>query len=245
MANQQHVFALYVSVDLASVDTMVSIEDPILYHRIIRVLRLACTQVVILFNNQIHAHAELVAVDKKKCTFVLRSVQHNIPLEPRITAVVPLLKGVDLEDAISWVTQVGATDIQLLKTDYSQRSWHGSGDLDKLVRSIVAVTEQSKQFCMPPIYEPMSLVQLLQVYKEALIFVGSPSGSAIATNISILKTGKFMHIMFLAGPEADFSPREYELLAQASVHFVSLGPTVLRSSTACQLGVGMLRALLI
>jgi RsmE family RNA methyltransferase len=89
----------------------------------------------------------------------------------------------------------------------------------------------------------MSLTQLLQTYKDATIFVGASTGNAITTSIPILKTSS--HIIFLVGPEADFSPHEYELLAQAGAHFISLGPTVLRAATACQLGVGMLRALFV
>lgn len=235
-----HQFAFFI--DQGFLHNTITIDDPILYHRIVRVLKCTIGSCVQLFNIQQNACATLLRITKTSCIFELSFVINNEPLKPSITLGLPLLKGGDLDEAISLATQVGVSAIQLLLMDYAQRSFVFNAEHKRLMRVVVAATEQSKRFSMPIIKAPISFRLINECYPKDILLFGSQQGITLQKILSqsCLVT---KDLFFVVGPEADFSPNERVLLEQWEAKGLSLGPTVLRSCTAVGLGVGLLRAL--
>lgn len=241
-AHTTHQFSFFI--DQPFVYNTIVINDPLLYHRIIRVLKCNVGSTIQLFNVQSNAQAQLINYTKKECFFKLMTMVDNEIFKPHITLGLPLLKGTDFEEAISLATQVGASDIQLLLTEYAQRSFIFAAEEKRLTRIVIAATEQSKRFRMPVIKEPIPFASIKSIYTDEVMLFGAKDGMHIATflNQSYLKdrTNSFF---FIVGPEADFSDSEYTLLKNWNAQGICLGPTILRSCTAAGLGVSWIRAL--
>ncbi|RTL07213.1 16S rRNA (uracil(1498)-N(3))-methyltransferase [Candidatus Dependentiae bacterium] len=237
-----HQFALFI--EQPFIDNTIVINDPVLYHRIIRVLKCTVGSTIQLFNNQYHTQAELFTYSKKECFFRVGTIVQNPIFKPQITLGLPLLKGNDLEEAISFATQIGVSAIQLLQTEYVQRPFKFANEEKRLIRIVIAATEQSKRFAMPIIKEPIPFASIKNVYQKDVILFGTQDGMHITTllNQSYIKdiTNSFL---FIVGPEADFSDNEYTLLKEWHAQPICLSPAVLRSCTAAGMGVGLLRAL--
>lgn len=237
-----HQFALFI--EQLFMHNAVTINDPILYHRIIRVLKCTIGSAVQLFNTQQHAQAILVNYTKKECFFQLKNIANNISLQPHITLGLPLLKGNDLDEAISFATQVGASTIQLLLTEYSQRVCVFATEQKRLMRVVIAATEQSKRFAMPGINEPIPFKNLKIHYPDCTLLFGMKDGMHMRELLhKNCMQDKNRSFLFVIGPEADFSANEYNQLKEWHAQGISLGPTVLRSCTAAGMGVGLIRAL--
>jgi 16S rRNA (uracil1498-N3)-methyltransferase len=235
-----HQFAVFVEQPLN--DNLIIINDPIIYHRIVRVLKYTIDEIVILFNKHNHVQARLISYTKKECTFKVIIIEDNFPLSPPIVLGLPLLKGSDLDEAVSFATQVGVSEIQLLLTDRSQRPFLFEIEQRRLMRIVIAASEQSKRFHIPMIHKPIPFAELREKYRSSIFFFGMRNGTKIAT----LLQRDFMQkpnysFVFMVGPEADFSSREYEQLKQWQAQDICLGPTVLRSCTAAGIGVNYLR----
>lgn len=239
---EPHQFAFFI--EQLFDDSHIMINDPILYHRIVRVLKCSIGSSITLFNMQQHSQAVLINYTKKECFFSLISIANNHILKPCITLGLPLLKGNDLDEAISFATQVGVSAIQLLLTDYGQRSMVFANEQKRLFRLIIATTEQSKRFAMPTIAAPINFADIKKRYVEEVLLFGSKDGMDIKQllNQSFIEDKK-KSFFFIVGPEADFSNNEFSLLQQWNAQAVCFGPTVLRSCTAAGIGVGLIRAL--
>lgn len=241
-SHSTHQFAVFIDQPLD--DNTIIINDPLLYHRIIRVLKCSLGSVIQLFNTQSNAQAKLINYTKKECFFKLITLLDNEIFKPHITLGLPLLKGNDLEEAISLATQTGVSAVQLLLTDYVQRSFIFANEEKRIMRIVIAATEQSKRFGMPLIKEPIPFPSIKSVYQNDVMLFGTKDGIHITAllNQPYLKdrTNSFF---FIVGPEADFSDSEYILLKEWQAQGICLGPTVLRSCTAAGVGISWIRAL--
>jgi 16S rRNA (uracil1498-N3)-methyltransferase len=236
-----HQFAIFLPEQLSDI---ITIDDPIMYHRIVRVLKCTTGDTLILFNAYTYAQARLVDITKKMCVFNVITIENNIPLHPYITVGLPLLKGNDLNEAVSLATQVGVSNIQLLSTHCTQRPFIFTTEKKRLMRIVIAAAEQSKTFCMPIIREPIPFCVLKERYPNDSLFFGMKDGVHIRTLLQHnFKNNTNASFLFVVGPEADFSSAEYDQLKQWNAQGVSLGPTVLRSCTAAGLGIFYIRML--
>ena len=243
MVNHKHIFALYyTNLNAHLSHSEIDINEPELVFRIQNVLRLKNNDSLILFTQTKHASIVITAIEKKKIRATLISQNSNTVLTPHITAVLPLLKKQETEEAISRLCEVGANEIQLVITEKTQRSWGGNNEVARLERICIAAAEQSKHFSFPHIQPPIPFRQFLdKKYDSTLIFC-DPQGMGFSTFIH--KTPLFTQsYMILVGPEGDLSPSEKKDLLQKQCTLLSLTPTILRAQDAIVLSCGMLRSL--
>ena len=241
--SETHEFALYYENLKAarSGDTITLVDTPLI-GRILNVLRLRVDDTVILFDHECHIKTYIELLEKKKIVCKILSTAQNKPLDPKISIALPILKRDAFEQAIYNITELGGTEIQLLETKKTQRKWGGDKEFERLKRISVAAAEQSKNFCMPPIHEPISLEQLLQQQDGTVVFcdmIGSPI-SDLFDRQSIKQTDK---LTIIIGPEGDFTPEEKELLKADGIQSYKLTPTVLRAVQAISIALGYLRCL--
>lgn len=241
-----HEFALYMpNVDTAIIDNRLHISDKELIRRIILVLRLVINDRLILFNAQYHMRVTIEHIAKNSITCALHTQTSNIILQPKIYLLLPLLKKDDMADAVSMATASGVSAIYCMYTSKSQKLWT-TNEQERFERCIIAAAEQSKQFNLPTLYPPAPLPDLLVQHtaKKAPSIFFDPAGTDLFICIQTMRSDLPDSITVIVGPEGDLSKEEKELLHKHYVQFCVLTPTILRSSLAAAVGVGIMRSLL-
>lgn len=250
-SSTKHIFALFWNnqSSLASVfqkSSLITVDNQELQHRIQNILRLEQGDELIIFDQKDHVNAQIADMTKKSITLKIQKYESNIQHNRSMISVLPLLKREALESAVDALTQLGATTIQLITTQKSQRSWSGQKEFDRLQRIIWAAAEQSKNFAFPELLSPLSLQEFLTSLKikETLSVFFDPQGVALSDILKI-ETNKNSSLTLIVGPEGDLTEQEKQLLKDYDVLFSKLTPTVLRAELAAAIGLGIFRSLFI
>lgn len=245
-----HNFALY-AVDLADYLTTKEIilcSKQELAFRITKVLRLSAGDTITLFNEKEHVLFSITSIDKKAVTGIVLERKKNHAHAPSVRAILPLLKKNETDDAIYRLCEMGVDEIWLTTTEKTQRRWGGEHEQTRLQRIIIAAAEQSKQFKIPILKEPVPFDQIfgkLSCIKESsdIVFC-DPEGSHLSDYLYHQKQSIKNWYTIVVGPEADLSQKEKAFLAEHKSTLVSLTPTVLRAGDALVLACGIIRSFL-
>ena len=247
MMNSKHEFAVHVpglSSQLSSKSGSLSLSDTDVVHRIRSVLRLAQGDELMLFDSTQHAACSIIEITKKTISVRIISSDRTISLQPSITFLLPLLKREALERMIYACVELGATTIQLISTEKSQRSWRSEKELQRMHAIMIAAAEQSKQFSLPILQQPIYLQEAIQLHaKDTIKLVADPVGLPLYEVLTQIVQKKSARIVMTMGPEGDLSDGEKEILRTASYQAVRLTPTVLRSQQAGALLLGVVRSM--
>jgi len=216
----------------------ISCNDKTIINRISHVLRLYVDDVLILFDEQNHATATISALSKKEVAFKILNSGSNKKIEPSIRVALPILKKDAFEESIYNITELGGSEIQLIETQKAQRSWGGDKEMERLKRITIAAAEQSKNFAMPPIHQPISLQQLLK--QGGTIMFCDVNGEPIW---QVFNQKLRESVTIIIGPEGDLADEEKKLLENSNVKLYRLTPTILRSVQAVSVALGYLRCL--
>lgn len=237
----KHQFALY-SAQLPQNKT-VTITDPELVQRIGKVLRLESGEIVTLFDGKQSADISIDQVTKKEVKGTVLSTHAITQLTPIIECIVPVLKREALEEVIYAAVELGANVIRLVVTEKVQRTWAGQKEFERLHGIMIAACEQSKQFMMPALSEPVDFVESMNILSAKTLFF-DVNGRPAYDIITELRKENPAQVTMIIGPEADLTEEEKELLHKKKVIFCKLTPTVLRARQAFAVGLGMLRSML-
>jgi RsmE family RNA methyltransferase len=163
----KHEFALYkeslsLLIQKKGLGDSLVLSDETLFHRMMTVLRLRSNDQCILFDRDAYITATIDAfIGKKQVQFTIHSIHSAVVLQPHITFLLPMLKREDYESALYSLTEVGVNSIQLISTQKTGNKWSGERDRDRAQRIIIAAAEQSKNFALPQLHEPISLQEAL------------------------------------------------------------------------------------
>ncbi len=150
-----------------------------------------------------------------------------------------MLKRDALEDALYACVELGANIVQLVFTEKVHRSWGGQKELERLQRIIIAAAEQSKNFAIPVLSEPVQLDALsFNVSDTHILF--EPSGGSLPEILETVQKPK--KLVLAIGPEADLSQREKNFLINNGFILCKLTSTILRARQAVVLGLGIFRS---
>ena len=182
-------------------------------------------------------------IDPSKSTVVLR-VRESRPAKPRpheITLAQALPKGATMEDIVRQATEIGAARIVPLVSERTQVHLDGDRADKKLGKWRTTAIEAAKQ-CGNPWLPEITAIQplatfLLSAKDFDLKLIASLHGGATLLKKSLgayaMKHGHSPRkVLWLVGPEGDFSPAEMTSAITAGCVPVTLGPLVLRSATA-------------
>ena len=150
--------------------------------------------------------------------------------------LMPVLKNKDSEIPLEAVSQFNIDTIQWYQSDKSEKHigkwpklyerWQG-----KLITSL----KQAKKCWLPQQNKPIILSKWLEQNQETLIWM-EPKDENMPSQLP-------KNFWLLNGPEAGFSPAEYELLhAYSSCHILNLGNTRIKACHAPIFGMGKLLA---
>lgn len=246
---ERHEFAVYypeLSTQIKQVadGQLFTVTDQTIIGRITHVLRLRIGEQVIFFDDHYSVHCSIHAASKKElqCTLLARHPHQR--LKPEITFILPLLKKDDFETALYSLVELGATTIQLVTTEKTQRSWGGDKELDRCHRVMIAAAEQSKNFAIPTLNAPIALKSYMPTISSTTCpkIYFDPQGVLAAQLMTVLGSKKSSYCILMVGPEGDLTTAEKEMLKAQVFEFCQLTPTVLRSVQAVALGLGMIRS---
>ena len=189
--------------------------------------------------------------DPSKSAAVLRVKEFRqakpLPYEITLSQAVP--KGSTMDDIIRQATEVGAARIVPLLSERTQVHLDGERAEKKIEKWRTTAIEAAKQCGNPwlpeigPIQDFAAFVSSAKDYDLKL--VASLHGGATSLKKSLAgysaKHGRAPHkVLWLVGPEGDFSSAEMTAAISAGFSPITLGPLVLRSDTAAVYALSIL-----
>lgn len=246
MSAASHIFALYsAQAPIGAPGSVVTLEDPLVIQRLTRVLRADKGQECIIFNALIHTRLLILSIKNKKyldCQII--SIDSNVPLKPAVEWWLPLLEREAWEEALSFLTVLGATSVQPLTTAKVHRTQLYEREYERMRRLMVAAAEQSKQYVLPEIKPLLSLNQALkQLETEHVSLFFDPLGLPALQLINSLQASKPTLLRCLVGPEGDLTESEKQELKNKNFLSYALTGPILRSPHAVAIGLGLIRCL--
>jgi 16S rRNA (uracil1498-N3)-methyltransferase len=190
-------------------------------------------------------------IDPAKTGAVLR-VRESRPSPLRshsITLGQALPKGSVMDDIIRQATEIGATQIVPLLSERTQVHLDGERQGRKLEKWRTTAIEAAKQCGNPwlpeitPLQNATVFMQSAAGYDLKLIASLCPGTSTLKSALAHFRTrhgGAPRNVLWLVGPEGDFSPVEMTAAITAGFQPITLGPLVLRSDTAAVYALSIL-----
>ena len=183
------------------------------------------------------------SVSPAELTLMVESVAHTPAASPAIWLAQALAKGDRDELAIQAATELGVDGVIPWAAQRSIVRWEGAKVRKGHDRWGAIVREASKQAVRPWIPEVAELAStrtLCSLASEARMLVLDPQA---AVPLSALRPDG-RDLVLVVGPEGGISDTELEQLASAGAERVSLGATILRTSTAGPAAIALLNSAL-
>ena len=197
----------------------------------LQVLRLKPEEIVTIID-QAGFSAECIVVDN--IAGVLRQLMAASPpsREQELHLLLGITKGPSMDQAIRVATECGATHIHPL---ILARSVATGDRAERWLRIIDSATKQCKRTSLPTLLPATNLSEALNRPLPDNRFIALPQNNTTVQPNQPKTPGAI-----LIGPEGGLTPREIEVASNANFLSLSLGPHVLRASTAAGVAVAML-----
>jgi len=190
-------------------------------------------------------------LDPAKSAAVLRvkSARQAKPLPHEITLGQALPKGATMDEIIRQATEVGAARVVPLLSERTQVHLDGDRQEKKIEKWRTTAIEAAKQCGNPwlpeiaPIQNFASFVQAAKDYDLKLVaslHAGTTSLKVALTHFRTKHGASPRKVLWLVGPEGDFSAAEMTTAITAGFQPITLGPLVLRSDTAAVYALSIL-----
>ena len=168
----------------------------------------------------------------QRVTLVVASVEDVAPLTPEVWLVQALAKGDRDERAVEACTELGVDRIIPWQAARSVARWSG----EKIEKSVARwqriageASKQSLRAWVPGVENMVELQQLVDMASSTRMVLLEPMAS-LALHQAIPAGDQ--PVVLVVGPEGGISPEEREALENAGATSASLGPLVMRTSTA-------------
>ena len=214
------------------------ITDPLERHHIHHVLRLKEGARISVFNGKGgEAVCEILKVSPVETHLKVLSLKKNLlSSSPRLVLACAIPKKAKMETIIEKATELGVDEVIPLLTKRTEVRWLGQRATKKRERFYtvaVNAAKQSKRATVPLIHPPIPFKQALEILGPQDKAVISCLEGPRKPLLEILKNSNGVkRLVFLIGPEGDFTQEELTQARQRGCVPVSLGPTVLKVDTA-------------
>jgi 16S rRNA (uracil1498-N3)-methyltransferase len=109
---------------------------------------------------------------------------------------------------------------------------------------MISACEQSKQFVLPELCEPVKFENIsAKLYEDALTVYFDPAGTSFVDLLQVVKEKKPSNIVLFFGPEGGLTSQEEKVLTLAKFKTYALTPTILRAREAVIVGLGGVRSI--
>jgi 16S rRNA (uracil1498-N3)-methyltransferase len=213
-------------------------------HHLVRVRRVRVGEPVEILNGKGDiALCNVQGVEKHAVSFSIRDINHVEPPRLRRHLLVALPKGKTFPALLHKAVELGIDEITPLLSDNAEveagRTIHKQERWESI---LVEALKQSGNPRLPVLNVPSRILEALgpgPTIAQRICAALQPDAVPLWDLLGdSLKPEGIVEVF--VGPEGDFSQREYATLRQASCHFVSLGPLVLKVETAASLIMGTL-----
>jgi len=184
---------------------------------------------------------ELVEESKNAAVLKVRFSQKIKPLAYEITLGQALPKGPCMDAIVRKATEIGAVRIAPLESERTQVRLDDDRQDKKIEKWQTAALEAAKQ-CgnawLPevlPVQNASAFMEASRSYDLKLIASLQPGAKSLKSVLSGYKTATGRapkKVLWLVGPEGDFTPAELSLAKSTGFEPITLGPLVLRCETA-------------
>jgi 16S rRNA (uracil1498-N3)-methyltransferase len=205
-----------------------------------QVLRVETGEIYEISDNEHVYLAEVTQARKSGVVFrVTEKLPDSDPLTP-VTVLVALVKFERLEVVFEKATELGATEIRVVKAERSERGLDLAAPkrMHRWQRIALEASQQSRRTKLPAISGPVSMKEALRHGAEYRLFLDEDR-----TGVSVLDVvTRRAPTALLIGPEGGWPDHEREAAREAGWTGVSLGPLVLRTETAAVAALSVLNS---
>lgn len=179
------------------------------------------------------AECVVTAVQPARLELAVRARRREPPPRPTLAVAQALPKGDRGQLAVELMTEAGVDVIVPWTAERCITHWQGERGDRALARWQATAREAAKQArraWLPAVTPPVTTAALAQqVRSAALAILLDPAAAHPLGGLALPGDGQ---ILVIVGPEGGVSPAEQAALAAAGAVAASLGPTVLRTSSA-------------
>ncbi len=192
---------------------------------------------------------ELTEADKRTSRLKVRFSQKARPLPWRITLGQALPLGGAMDSIVRKATEIGVSAIIPLDSERTQVHLDADRSDRKIEKWQTAALEAAKQCGNPwlpwigPVTPAAAFMETAKGYDLKLIASLHPGARPLRTVLAHFReTQKCSpsNVLWLVGPEGDFTPAEMTRASAAGFEPISLGPLVLRCETAAVYAISVL-----
>lgn len=153
-------------------------------------------------------------------------IPHNF--KPQLHIAIAPTKNMDrIEFFVEKATEMGIAEISFLLTEKTERK---NINIEKIRKQVIGASKQSLRFHFPKVNDLIKFSDFLKTLNPENSFVAHCHEHLIREDLQNIPPKE--NIIFLIGPEGDFSEKEIELLSEKKIKAVSLGKQRLRTETA-------------
>lgn len=219
-------------------------------HHLVVVNRARCGDTVVAFDGKgTEWICELTGDRKTGATLKVRFRQKAKPLAYEITLGQALPKGASMDAIVRKATEIGASRIVPLESERTQVHLDGDRSDKKIDKWQTAALEAAKQCGNPflpeiaPVQKAAAFMESTRGYDLKLIASLQPGAKSLKQVLAHFRTAQNRaptKVLWLVGPEGDFTPAEMSLSKNAGFEPITLGPLVLRCETAATYALSVL-----
>jgi 16S rRNA (uracil1498-N3)-methyltransferase len=211
-------------------------------HHLVTVNRAQAGQTVVVFDGRgTEWICELAEADRKSARLKVRFGQKAKPLPWRITLGQAIPLGTAMDSIVRKATEIGVSRIIPLESERTQVRVDGDRSERKLEKWQTAALEAAKQCGNPwlpeisPKQPASAFIEMAKGFDLKLIASLQPGAKSLKSALAAHRAalGKApRNVLWLVGPEGDFTAAEMTQSKTFGFEAISLGPLVLRCETA-------------
>lgn len=219
-------------------------------HHLVVVNRARLSDTVVAFDGRGSEWICELAADRKNAAVLkVRFAQKAKRLPYEITLGQALPKGALMDAIVRKATEIGATRIVPLESERTQVHLDSDRSDRKIDKWQTAALEAAKQCGNPflpeitPLQKAGAFMEQAKGYDLKLIASLQPGAKSLKTVLSAFRTANNRapaKVLWLIGPEGDFTPAEMSISRSAGFEPITLGPLVLRCETAATYALSVL-----
>ena len=219
-------------------------------HHLVAVNRARPGDTVVAFDGRgTEWICELTGDRKSAAVLKVRFRQKAKPLPYEITLGQALPKGPAMDAIVRKATEIGAAHIVPLESERTQVHLDGDRSDRKIEKWQTAALEAAKQCGNPflPVIAPVQPAAAFMAgargYDLKLIASLQPGAKSLKGVLSAFQAAHGRapkKVLWLVGPEGDFTPAEMSLAGSSGFEPITLGPLVLRCETAATYALSVL-----
>lgn len=192
---------------------------------------------------------ELISARKNAAVLRVQSRRTVTPLPYDITLGQALPKGPGMDSIVRKATEIGAACIVPLESERTQVHLDGDRSDKKIEKWQTAALEAAKQCGNPfmptilPVQNASAFITAARDYDLKLVASLHPGARSLKTVLAAFRAAHSRpphKVLWLVGPEGDFSPAEMDHARTCGFEPITLGPLVLRCETAATYALSVL-----